>query len=220
MAINLSLNVQKAQKAVRKVTVDAQHLNEVIEQHFRGWMLRLRDARGRLISNVERDKILLEQLAEKQKEIKKEVQITIAEAGIIEQIIQKERREIETTKQFAKAQLKEMEVETARVLSTMRRVATFSSYVFQFLGETTGQILSMLAETITLTVQTAQFILQLDVATAFASPWRAAFTLATVGIRLALIGMLMLMSVQISVYKQQVSSRINAAVGAMRIITV
>lgn len=220
MSINLNLNIQKARRAIKKVTVDAQNLNSILERHFKGWMLRLRDSKGRFITETARNRILLAELEAKNKEVQEEIQITISQAALVDQIIKKEKQDVDRLKAYANQQFQEMEIGTSQALSALRRVATFSSYVFQFLGETTGQVLSLLAETITLTIQTAQYILQLDIATAFASPWRAAFTLATVGIRLALIGMLMLMTAQISVYRQQVSTQMNAAVGAFRIITI
>lgn len=117
--------------------------------------------------------------------------------------------EVEETK-------KKFEIINSHTLATMRRTAAFGTYIFQALGVGVGQYLSLLAETLTLTIETAQLILNLELS----SPFTAAIAIGTIGVRLALIASLIYINARIAVFRQKVSSESQAWVGAMRIITI
>ncbi len=135
--------------------------------------------------------------------------------------IEAEEAKLATLNQKVEQVKTEMEIISSTGLANIRRTAAFGTYIFQALGAGVGQTLTLLAETISLTIETAQAINALDIANiAKGGPITAAVTLGSIGLRLALIGSLLFLTMQIATQKQKVSQEFQSVVGAMRILTI
>ncbi len=104
-------------------------------------------------------------------------------------------------------------------LSALRRTAAFGTYIFQAIGFSIGQSLTLLAETVSLTIETAQVINALEFVEGTTNPVLFALKAGGIGVRLGLIALLIALQGMIISEKQKVSQEFNSIVGAMRIIT-
>ncbi len=111
-----------------------------------------------------------------------------------------------------------------RALANLRRTAAFSTYIFQAMGVGIGQSLTLLAETVSLTVETARLIQQTSlfeagISAALGNPATFVF-LAGLAVRAALIASLIFLNVQIVTKKNKFNAEFQNIVGAMRILTI
>lgn len=104
-------------------------------------------------------------------------------------------------------------------LSALRRTAAFGTYIFQAIGFSIGQSLTLLAETVSLTIETAQVINALEFVEGTTNPVLFALKAGGIAVRLGLIALLVALQAMIINEKQKVSQEFNSIVGAMRIIT-
>ncbi|KKN58860.1 hypothetical protein LCGC14_0547670 [marine sediment metagenome] len=114
-----------------------------------------------------------------------------------------------------------IEVANSRALANFRRTAAFGTYIFQAIGASLGQTLTLLAETVSLAVETAHMMNRVALSAALTGgPVAAVLFAGGIIIRLALIAGLLYLQVQILNHKNRVDQEFQSLVGALRIITI
>ena len=120
----------------------------------------------------------------------------------------------------AERDIAKVQAASSSAISNIRRGAALGTYVFQAIGFGIGQSLSLLAETVALTIETAKWGGELDTVTAFSNPLSAVLFLGSAAARVALIAGLIYTQLIILRNKDAVSAQFNAIVGGLRILTI
>ncbi len=217
--IDVSIDISRAERLIAETLIETARVENKTAKS-KAEIERLLGVQLRSDANLE----LIEERAEEL-----EGELTVLEALAVafrerKDIIENELTETETKLVQTEQRVEEVTKETALLnnaaLAGLRRTAAFGTYVFQAMGFGVGQTLSLLAETATLAVQTKRHILELDIAESFASPWKAALTVGTIAVRLALLASLGIIIAQTADTQRKASQEFNSLVGAMRIITI